>query len=245
MAKVSLRGYGGAARQAARTRPVGGSRVQLRCGNPALNLVVYLGPDPPTISGGFGGWEVTQRPRAVGMTTWAGVPPFELTLNVLLGWQRMDHVVETEIQQLIDVARGTTNHVPGVVRIDGIPSLPAASWVINNLDFGDVIRDRQMQRVRQLVTITFLEYMPPQYETLRKGALKKPRPKTVKYTVKKGDTPIKIAKHRRCKWTDIRAVNKKGLIKKANQNLKDGSRINVPVMHQPHKKKHRSRGGKH
>ena len=72
--------------------------MQLRCANPPLNLTVYFGPDPPTLSSGVGGWHVTQRPRAIGMTTWKGVPPFELSLNVLLGWVRMDYHIEGQVQ---------------------------------------------------------------------------------------------------------------------------------------------------
>lgn len=244
---VSLRGYGGATRQSRREEGVKGyGRIRLSCSNPPLNAVMYLGPDPPKLSGGFGGWETTPRPRAVGMTTWSGVPPFVLELNVLLGRQDLDAEVSVErrIRRLIDVARGTEDHPPGIVFVDGIPGLPADRWVIDGLDFGDVIRDRDMERIRQVITISLLEYQPPEYETLRRGSLARARPKVVKYTVKKGDTPAKIARNHRCKWTDIREVNRKGLIKKANQDLKDGSKINVP-MKRPEKKPKKKRPRRH
>jgi hypothetical protein len=216
--------------------------VRLRSATPPLNTVVRLGPDLPQLSGGFGGWEVTGRPRAVGMTTWTGVPPFEYTINVLLGRQDKSTSVERVIRQIIAVARGTDDHPPGIVTIEGIPGLPAARWTINGLDFGDAIRRGNMERVRQALTLSFLEYQPPEYHLLGRGALAGARPKTVIYTVRKGDTPAKIARARHCKWTDIRAVNAKGLIKKANQHLKPGTRINVPIKHAPPKKQRRRRG---
>lgn len=240
---VSLRGYGGAARQRRREHETGPGWVHLHCLNPALNLHARLGPDLPQVSGGYGGWEVTQRPRAVGMTVWNGVPPCELTLNIMIGGGREideDRGVESKISRLTDVARGTADATPGIVYIDGVPNLPAAKWVIQNIDWGDALRRRDdMHRIRQLATITFLEYQAPEYETLRRGALGKARLKTVVYTVKKGDTPAKIAKHRRGDWKDIRDVNRKGVIKRANQQPHKGTpfhvggKINVPVRDKP------------
>jgi hypothetical protein len=217
--------------------------VRLRSTNPPLNVYARLGPDAPKLTGGFGGWEVTQRPRDVGMTVWQGVPPFEYTLNLLLGNESLRDApsLERVLSQLITVARGDDNHPPGVVTITGMPGLPADRWIINNLDFGDIVRNRQMETIRQTVTITFLEYQPPEYGRLARGALAKPKQRTVIYTVKRGDTPAKIARARRCKWTDIRAINRKGLITKANQTLKAGSRINVPVKVTPPKKKKKTR----
>jgi hypothetical protein len=198
------------------------------CHIPPLNHHVLLGPDGWKITGGFGGWETTTRPRAVGMTTWDGVPPLEGDLHLLYNeWNG----VEQRIQQLIDVARGTNRAVPGIVLLDGIASLPTDRWVIGNLEFGDlVIRNHAMRRTRQDVTVHLIEYVPPIYETLRKNALQKPRPKTVIYKVKRGDTPAKIARGRRCKWGDLKVLNKRGVIKSANQKLKAGIQIMVPVM---------------
>lgn len=243
---VSLRGYGGARRQARHEKDVSGGFTRLRCAEPPLDHQIRLGQDPPQLTGGFGGWDVTPRPRAVGMTTWSGVPPFELSLNLMLGRKDLSDSPSQEplIQQIIDVARGTRKSTPGIVRIDGVPGLPADRWVITGLDWGDTIRRREdMHRIRQILTITFLEYQPPEYESLRGHALRRPRPKTVVYTVRHGDTPAKIARNRRCKWHDIRAVNRKGLIKKANQNLKDGSKINVPVKRHVKKKRRHHHGG--
>jgi hypothetical protein len=180
------------------------------------------------------------------MTVWTGVPPAELTLNILMGSRDLseEDAIEHNIRTLVDCARGTADHVPGIVYIDGVPGLPADRWVIQNIDWGDVIRRKvDMHRIRQLATITFLEYQPPEYDSLRRGALGRARPRTVVYTVKKGDTPAKIAKHRRGDWKDIREVNRKGVIKRANQQphkgtpFHVGAKINVTILDHP--KKHR------
>jgi hypothetical protein len=167
------------------------------------------------------------------MTTWAGVPPFEWDLSVLY-----DHPegVEYAIRQLVEVARGTRYTPPGILRVDGIGYIQSDQWVVGGLEFGDhVMRNRIMHRTRQDVTIHLIEYLPPDYQTLRAGALSPPRPKTVVYKVKRNDTPAKIAKGRGCKWTDLRTLNKKGVIKTANQKLKVGIQIMVPVKAPPKK----------
>jgi len=219
-------------------------RIRLICEDPPLKIGVLLGPELPQTSGGFGGWEVTGRPRAVAMTTWNGVDPFEFTLPILLDGGPDRESIEPIIADIIDVARGTDRSPPGILRITGLPGLPANRWVITGISFDDARRRRNMHRWRQLMTLTLLEYSPPDYDTIRKGALMKPRPKTVVYKTKKGDTPARIARGRRCSWTDIRDLNRKGLIKRANQHLKPGMRLMVPVKHATHhkKKKHHRRG---
>jgi LysM domain len=242
MATVSIKGYGGARRQATRINRINHHHrpgwVHIMCNIPPLNHRVRLGPDGWKPADIAGGWDATQRPRAVGMTTWSGVPPMEGDLSLLYD---DPNGVEQQIQQLIDVTRGTDKAVPGIVWLDGIASLPADRWVIGTLSVpGDpdkVIRNRGMERIRQSVVLHLIEYMPPQYETLRKNALAKARPKTVIYKVKKGDTPAKIARNRHCRWTVLKALNKKGVIKTANQHLKQGIQIMVPVLPAVPKKK--------
>jgi hypothetical protein len=233
------KGYGGAERQAQRVARLHHDhypgRVHLVCNMPPLNRTVWLGPNGWQLSDVSGGWETSARPRAIGMTTWNGVPPLEGDLHII--WNNVNGV-EQYIKELIDVARGTARAIPGVVLLDGIANLPADRWVIGALSFGDIIiRNREMVRIRQDMTVHLIEYMPPVYETLRAAALNQARPKTVIYKVKRGDTPAKVARNRRCKWTDIRGLNKKGVIKTANQKLKVGMQLMVPVLPPAPKKK--------
>lgn len=241
MATINIRaGYGGV--QAA-TKLYFKSRswlpagfVHLYCSNPLLDQIVRLGPDGWRETGGYGGWETTGRPRTVGMTTLSSIPLAEGDLHII--YEEFNGI-EYRVQALRDVARGTSRAAPGVLVVNGIPGLPSDVWVINGVEFGDLlIRKQDMRRRRQDVKIHLIEFKPPVYETLRANALAKPRPKTVIYKVKRNDTPAKIARARKCKWTDIRQLNKKGVIKTANQKLKIGIQIMVPVMHAaPVKKK--------
>jgi LysM repeat protein len=229
--------------------------VRILCSNPFLNLIALIGPENPRVTDGVGGWVVTPRPRQSGMTTWEGNQPWQLTFEMMLdggtftdtntasqftigkGWEDYDSQ-EPAIRALYSVAAGDTGDRPGIVRIVGIPSLPAERWVIESIEEGEAVRRaKDFHRVRLAMTITLREYVPPQYLKLKKGALQGTKGgKAVTIKVKHGDTPAKIAKRRGVGWKVIAELNP-GVVKKANQNLKDGSRIRVPVTRKHEKKK--------
>jgi hypothetical protein len=212
--------------------------VRLVCDDPHANLVLLLGPEAPQLGAGVGGWEVTNRPRQVGMTTWAGVEPFQLTLGVMLDGLAVRRNVERTLRKLVTVARGDEESPPGVLELYGI-AVPADEWVIEGMEFGDPILSGYGNRLRQPLTLTLREYVPPSYLRLRRHALQGARRKTKVVTSRRGDTPAKVARRNHCKWTDLRKLNPK-LVKKANQHLHTGTKLRVPVATaRHHKHKHR------
>lgn len=214
-------------------------RVRITCDDPELQLEGWLGPDSPRLTGGFGGWNVTGRPRQVGMTTWDGVDPFELSFQLL--WdgllgpmrrrpRRSQYSVEPDLRDLVAVVRGDGESDPGIIGVEGIPSLPADRWVVKDVQFGDAIRrESDMHRVRLMMDFTLLEFVPPHYEPVSRKAFGRNKGKTVVINTKDGDTPMRIAKRRHCRWTDLRQLNQ-DVIKSANQHLHKGTKIRVPVI---------------
>jgi hypothetical protein len=214
-------------------------RVRISCDDPDFDLLGWLGPDSPKYTGGFGGWTVTPRPRQVGMVTYDGVEPIELQFQLLWdGILRADRrrrpyehpsSVEPAIRDLLAVVRGDKESDPGIVKVEGIPSLPTDRWVIRNVEFGDAIRRiSDMHRTRLMLTFTLLEFVPPKFEGLKRRAFGKDLRKTGIWKVHTGDTPHSIAKHQHCKWTDIRELNH-DLVRSANQKLKAGTKLRVPT----------------
>lgn len=200
--------------------------VRLTCGDPQFADVVLLGPEPYTVTGGLGGWEVIGRPRDVGMTIWDGVDPYGLSLSLMFDGWREGIKQERTIRALMRVARGDRESPPGVLRVEGIP-IPAQLWVIEGIEFGDPIRAPHGYRWRQALTLNLREYIPPTYLRRRKSP-QSSSTKTIIVQAKHGDTPAKIAKRRRLKsWTVIRDLNRK-TIKTANQALKPGQKVRVP-----------------
>lgn len=220
------------------TLPYG--HVRITCDDPSESFVVLLSDEPIRYTGGFGGWNVTPRPRQTGMTTWDGQEPLQLALGLMFDTFPARGTIASPMAALRRIARGDGESPPGVARIDGLP-LPDVGWVIEGLDFGDALRRADGHAVRQSVTLTLREYVPPSYLKLRRKALSPSKGKTRVVVVRKGDTPAKVAKRPnvRCDWTDIRGLNKT-LVTRANQPLKVGTKLRVPV--RKAKKGKRSKG---
>jgi len=210
--------------------------VRLRCSKPRVDVTLLLAGDAPRLSDGVGGWEAVSRPRQTAMTIWDGNPPYTLELTVLFDALATGASVEDQISRLLIAGRGDEEAEPSTWTITGLPGLPASDWVLNGAEPGDLLMRRvsDMQRVRQSYTLTFLEYVDPEYAKIRRKALKGLGPSTL-YRAKKGDTPASIARKRRVKWIVLRQLNPQ-LITSANQKLKPGTRIRVPILKQPPKK---------
>jgi hypothetical protein len=200
---------------------------------------VLLGPDGAKITDGIGGWETVDRPRQTAMTIWHGNPPYQLELNVIFDGHPT-YSQEPAIRELLAAGRGDEESEPSTWTIDGIPWDPADEWILNAAEPGDLTirRTNDFSRVRQSYTLTFLEYVDPTYAKIRGKALQGLGPSTL-YRVKKGDTPASIARKRRISWTVLRQLNPTGShkITSANQKLKEGWRIRVPVLKQPAKRR--------
>lgn len=201
--------------------------VRLSCGDPALDLIVLLGPEAPRVTGGIGGWTVTARPQAVGMTLWEGVEPYQLSLSLMLDGWTTGQSQERALRAVSRVARGDSESPPGVLVVEGIP-LPASRWVVEAIDYGDPILDVDGDRLRQPITLTLRQYVPPKFLRRKRSAYGSSS-KSVILHAQHGDTPAKIAKRRRLKsWTVIRDLNS-GLKLKANTKLKTGQKLRVPA----------------
>lgn len=215
-------------------------RVRLVCHKPYVNRTPML--IDAKLTDGIGGWETVTRPRQTAMTVWTGSPPFQLALHVLFDEYGPIRIgenadVEHRIAEILRAGRGAGSE-PSTWRIDGLPMMfdTVKEWVLNTAEPGDVVlrRPSDYRRVRQEYTLTFLEYVPPKYLKLASKALAGPGPSTM-YKVKKNETPAGIARRRHIQWTVLRLLNPK-TVKTANQKLKTGLRIRVPVVKQSPKK---------
>jgi LysM domain-containing protein len=198
---------------------------------------LLLADTPPKITGGGELWDIVDRPRQVSMTVYKGRAPFQVELAVMLDGlaplvEQGGYSQEPVIRDLLAAMTGDDEQEPSTWEIQGVPEVnDIPEWVLQNAEPGDhVIRRRtDFSRTRQDYTLTFVEYTPPTYVQIRAKARQGAKSKTILYAVKKGDTPASIARKRRCKWTDLRTLNQ-SVVKRANQNLKDGTRIRVPVL---------------
>lgn len=217
----------------------------LSCSSPKLSIQVRLGDDPFLPTAGWGGYEVVERPQNVGMTVPKGVEPWQYSGSILFDGLKHRQSQEDDIQQLLRCVHGDDDTSPGIITISGLPDLPVDDWVVEDLTFDSdsVIRDNKtLDHIRLKVGLVIREYIAPDYLRFASNAFKRPKGKTTIITVKRGDTPHKIAVRQGCKWTDIKQLNphQQPPITKSNQQLKAGVRLRVPIKETKKHKQHRS-----
>jgi nucleoid-associated protein YgaU len=171
------------------------------------------GDGSPKMTGGGGGWNVVSRPRRVGVTQWAGHDPYRMDVPVLFdGWQDRASV-EDSIARLNAMQMGSDYDPPPTVTIDGAVPIKGATWVIENIDWGDEVFWQESSqgrffRLRQDAVVHLLQY---QAEVNVKIAVVKFLPNTY-YVLHKGETPKQIAKAvygNANRWKDIQKANPK------------------------------------
>lgn len=213
--------------------------IRIVCQDPDMVLEGMSGPDSPKLTGGIGGWDTVTRPRQVSMTVWNGVEPYELSFGMILdGWWntrnralKPQESVEPDLRDLLAVVRGDGESRPGIVDVDGIPSLPKVKrgWVIKDVQFNDAIRrDSDFHRTRVSIDFVLMEYVPPELLKIEKRPVGKTLGKTVVISAKDGDTPSIIARRRHCDWKDLRKLNP-SFISTANQPIKRNTKVRVPA----------------
>jgi hypothetical protein len=221
--------------------PVPPGYVRVTCADPSFVLVALLAEEVPNITAGAGGWNVIERPREVSMTVWGGVEPFQFTLPLILDGFSIGRSQEPALRGLARVARGDNESPPGIVQLEGIPSLPSREWVIESIDYGEYIRRvSDLHRTRIGLTLTLREYVPPEYIQRRRSTTASSS-KTLIVRASKGDTLAKIAKRRKIKsWTVVWDLNR-GLQRKANAVIKTNTQVRVPATKLASKKSPKSK----
>jgi LysM repeat protein len=169
----------------------------------------YFGDGSPIITDGYGGWQVTARPKEVGLTEWIGRNPMQIELPFMIdNWMDDDDddpgvQTESEIRKLEKMCGLGGHQMPPIVTINGHGVIPHDddsapgyhNWVVENIQW-----DRSMEfrsgysgrRIRAGGTITLRQYIVASDVLARLGPKSRARPAIV-YYVKKDDTLSKIA----------------------------------------------------
>lgn len=204
-------------------------------------LTFDLDPQQVTQGGGVGGWEGVEHPRRSPTTRWTGGQLRTLEVALLLDGWRDQRSVEEQCRILDAYARPQANTTTPPVLAFLWGSYSALRWVIEDLSWGDELRDPQGRRFRAQVTLSLLEHRA---ETLTVADPRKPakapprgtqRPSTAKptasgrtYTVRAGDTLQRIAQRelsRANRWPEIARLNKL----RDPDRLAVGQRLRLPA----------------
>jgi hypothetical protein len=207
-----------------------------------------LGDGPATPTGGYGGWTTKERPRNRAFTIWTGNDPLRIDIPILYDYFSDDEVngglkCEAQIRQLEKMAgleAGMTE--PPLIYFDSggaIPhdntDAPHLDWVIENIQWGDIIRNTYGNRTRQAAVVQVMEFVPDNQIGLspalkhrhRRSATHKRGAKNKIYIVKRGDTLRKIAAkelHDHKRWHEIARLN--GI--RDGMKLTAGMKIKLP-----------------
>jgi hypothetical protein len=138
--------------------------VVFDCDDPPTHLVTLLGPERPDVSAGYGGWEEVERPRRTTVTTWKSQPARRMSLNVIIDNFVDGGSVENEIRQLERLALPRPGGEPPTITVTAAggvipPFYEAFPWVIDAISWGDAIANANYNRVRQVATVTLLQYV--------------------------------------------------------------------------------------
>jgi hypothetical protein len=204
--------------------------VQVDPRGPSVSVLLGDGVPTPT---GDGGWEAVTRPRQEGFVEWVGTQPISMDVPVMLDGFAAGDSVEPAIALLLTMTRNRqgARSEPPVVRLTGAP-VPHQNllWVISNIGWGDVARrGSDGARIRQVATITFLEYRAPDVLVRRPSPAQRHKKggSHRTYVVHKGDTLPKIAArllHNSKRWREIAKLNN---LRDPN-HLKVGTRLRLP-----------------
>ncbi len=118
----------------------------------------------PALMGGYGGWEVVERPKRKSITRWRGVGPWQQDLAILFDGFMDEIDQSTSIQDLIDMSQPRGNLTqPPKVTIDGLAEGTNLTWVIQDIKFSSdrVIRDIGVI-YRQPAIVSLIEFVDDQ-----------------------------------------------------------------------------------
>jgi hypothetical protein len=149
-----------------------------------IRVQCLLDTQMANLTGGFGGWEVVQRPKRVSITRWNGKDPFTMDLPVRFdGTLAPQKGQEIAISMLLRMSQPSGPlKQPPIITLDGPVPRTDLKWVIQNLEFDNqnVMWENYRGiyvRIRQSVVVQLLQFVddqvistPPAPATLAGGA---------------------------------------------------------------------------
>jgi hypothetical protein len=137
--------------------------VRISSNDPPVSLTARLSDTRPNVDAGYGGWQEIARPRRRPLSVWTGSPGLRLTLPILLDAWRSGTSIERLISQveqlsLPTAADGSPPRVRFVARGGAVPHQDR-TWVVDSLSWGDALMNAAGDRVRQQVSLSFLEWI--------------------------------------------------------------------------------------
>lgn len=215
--------------------------------NGRLGVLLLMGDGSPTIVSGYATWQTVERPRRVSLTEWAGREPTRITFPIFLDGRQMAgswgakgvRAVTSTIRELEKMAGLTASGTParlifetgGKVEHD-YSNAPHLRWVIETLEWGEAVRNRNGGKVRQFADITLMQYVDSDLAALpglesSRFTPSRDKNRTTTVTSKEGDTLRKICARHRMTHAELQATKKLNKIRDADKVLEKGTKIKL------------------
>lgn len=212
---------------------------------PGLSLTARFYTDAPAPKGGSGGYTAVPRPLDSAVTAWTGfTDSYTMPLNIILDSYTASPArdVEADINTLEKMAGTFTRSEPPLLILNAggalqhdVVNRPKARWVVNDSpDWGEVLRNAQGRRVRQVVTVPFMLYVP--YDALsRTKSTADSAPRNTFMATAAVDTFKKAAAHYLNSYGGAKWANRLAQLNGARDGaakLKLGQRYTLPTVTQ-------------
>ena len=198
----------------------------------------YLLAGEVTLTGGTATWEETARPEQRALTVYAGTELAKLDVPILLdGWP--DEGVEHEVRQIIDLSRGDGIDRPASFRAFGPMPLNGGTFVMELPEWGEGIRSRHGDLVRQHLTLKLIEWINPDRLRSHKIGHKKAKPGHI--LVKDHETLLQISARVFGDTDHARDIGKLNGVRDIRKPLKPGTELTIP--HEHHGRRHNKGSG--
>lgn len=200
------------------------------------SVTIRRGDGAPKMTAGGGGWETVDRPRRTGFTQWSGGDPYQMDIPVLFdGWAN-GRSQEAAISMLNQMKMSPGPWLPPpTVTIIGLVPVKGATWVIQNIEWGDDViwqaDGESGYRLRQDAVVQLLQFVAEDRLTIRKQS-----PPIKLHIVRKGDTLANISKREYGTTKYVAMLKKANNIRDPN-HLKLKSTVKLPPVAKPTAKK--------
>jgi hypothetical protein len=193
--------------------------------DPAYQCTALLGDGAGTPTGGYGGWQLVTRDRAISLTEWQGKEPLQIDIPILFDGFAEGISMDSTIKVLEKMAgMGIGGNEPPIMTFNSGGVIPWdyhnahwIDWVISNIQWGDVHRGPGGETLRAVATVTVTQFIDD--DILSKLSPAARRRNKGKNKTKAG-TERAGAKHK----TYVVKKDHESLVTIAKKELGDGSR---------------------
>lgn len=229
------------------TRPAPG-RVRLISFERGWQFDARLGEGSPVVVDGYGGWASEERPKRSPLTIWEGRPAVRVALPVVIDNLREGRTKPVEqamrmLEKMAGLISGDA-HPPKLAALTAgvMPhdygQAPHVRWVIESLEWDDVIRNRHGKPLRAVASLVLMQHVADhhlegltasQRRARRRRAEKaaaERRPDT--HRVTEGESLRDVARKYRLSDAELRTMKKKNDVRDADKTLKTGRKIKLP-----------------